>query len=76
MANMSYCRFENTKHDLNDCINAIVDREKISDNEAHHAKWMMQNIVDFLNDECLLTEDNTFDEEAFDRIIKEMQQED
>ena len=27
MANMSYCRFENTTRDMQDCINAIEDRE-------------------------------------------------
>jgi hypothetical protein len=25
MPNMSYCRFENTVHDMQDCINAIED---------------------------------------------------
>jgi len=27
MANMSYCRFENTVRDMRDCINAIEDKE-------------------------------------------------
>jgi len=27
MANMSYCRFENTAKALQDCVNAIQDRE-------------------------------------------------
>ena len=27
MANMRYCRFENTVRDMRDCINAIEDRE-------------------------------------------------
>jgi len=27
MPNMSYCRFENTVKDMNDCLNAIEDRE-------------------------------------------------
>ena len=27
MANMSYCRFENTTKDMQDCINAIVEGE-------------------------------------------------
>jgi hypothetical protein len=27
MANMSYCRFENTVRDIRDCINAIQDGE-------------------------------------------------
>jgi len=27
MPNMSYCRFENTVNDMQDCLNAIEDRE-------------------------------------------------
>jgi hypothetical protein len=27
MANMSYCRFENTYHDLRDCYNALTNGE-------------------------------------------------
>lgn len=27
MANMSYCRMENTAHDLEDCVNAIENGE-------------------------------------------------
>jgi len=27
MANMSYCRFENTCRDLRDCVNAIEDHD-------------------------------------------------
>ena len=27
MGNMSYCRFENTAHDLRDCLDAIQNRE-------------------------------------------------
>lgn len=27
MANMSYCRFENTSNDLTDCVRAMVDMQ-------------------------------------------------
>ena len=37
MANMSYCRFENTLHDLADCVYAldgvVYDGESISESE-------------------------------------------
>jgi hypothetical protein len=33
MANMSYCRFENTNGDVIDCIDALVDREISSEEE-------------------------------------------
>tara|TARA_R100000458_G_C8073724_1_gene111400 strand:+ start:191 stop:394 length:204 start_codon:yes stop_codon:yes gene_type:complete len=36
MGNMSYCRFENTARDLEDCLDAIMDYEfdEMSDREA------------------------------------------
>ena len=44
MANMSYCRFENTLHDLVDCVNAldgvVYDGESISEREWNYAKQM------------------------------------
>ena len=44
MANMSYCRFENTKSDLADCVNALeriaYDNESISEREWKYAKQM------------------------------------
>ena len=44
MANMSYCRFENTYSDLIDCKNALLDiaedGESISKSEWSYAKRM------------------------------------
>lgn len=46
MANMSYCRFENTLHDLVDCVNAldgvVYDGESISEREWKYAKRMKE----------------------------------
>ena len=37
MANMSYCRFENTADDLDDCVNAIDEMiEAMYDPESEH----------------------------------------
>ena len=44
MANMSYCRFENTKSDLADCVGALegiaYDGEEISRREWEYAKML------------------------------------
>lgn len=37
MANMSYCRFENTYSDLRDCTNAIAEA---LDNEVSYAEFL------------------------------------
>ena len=46
MANMSYCRFENTKSDLADCVSALegiaYDNESISKREWNYAKMMKE----------------------------------
>lgn len=31
MANMSYCRFQNTSNDLLDCVNAMQEEETLQD---------------------------------------------
>ena len=51
MPNMSYCRFENTVNDMQDCLNAIEDREvnDLSDYEVkalQHFLELGQAIVD------------------------------
>jgi len=44
MPNMSYCRFENTVNDMNDCLNAIEDREvnDLSDYELRALKDFLE----------------------------------
>lgn len=38
MANMSYCRFENTYNDLKDCYNNIEDRDLSESEEMYKDK--------------------------------------
>ena len=67
MANMSYCRFHNTRLDMDDCIEALKRAEwdgyKISKAEIKYCKWMFDNIIEYLDDEGLLEE---FDYDAYD----------
>ena len=55
MPNMSYCRFENTVLDMNDCLNAIEYREvnNLSDYEIkalQHFLELGKVIVDYEDD--------------------------
>ena len=55
MPNMSYCRFENTVKDMQDCLNAIEDREvsNLSDYEVkalQHFLELGRVIVDYEDD--------------------------
>ncbi len=51
MANMSYCRFENTYRDLQDCVDALNDNgsENLSERELRYAKMMMQLCEEMIN---------------------------
>ncbi len=42
MSNMSYCRFRNTIHDLNDCAEALIDDEPLSEEESKAAGQLIK----------------------------------
>lgn len=48
MANMSYCRFENTYGDLADCVRALRDCEEMSDLEHRYASLMREMCEDYI----------------------------
>jgi hypothetical protein len=66
MANMSYCRFENTAMDLRDCINAIQDgeyNEHISNTERSGLEQIFELAHQLVNDleydvESILSKDD------------------
>ena len=42
MSNMSYCRFQNTVNDLDDCADNMSDRADLSDEEARARKRLIK----------------------------------
>jgi hypothetical protein len=46
MSNMSYCRFQNTVLDMEDCISVLNDSEELSDDEANAKDRLIQLCVD------------------------------
>ena len=46
---MSYCRFENTFRDLEDCVDALVDNEDLSEREANFAHRMRNLCEEYLD---------------------------
>lgn len=65
MANMSYCRFENTLSDLEDCFEALQNGEIESTSEKKKAKRMLLRMAEFLLDNDILDE---FPEDYEERI--------
>jgi hypothetical protein len=41
MANMSYCRFENTFKDLRDCFDALMGDDELSEDEQRYKKYLV-----------------------------------
>ena len=46
MANMSYCRFTNTRSDMEDCLEALRDETPLSDFEVRAGKAMFKDILE------------------------------
>ena len=42
MANMSYCRFQNTLCDFEDCLDALDSGKAMSDDEQRAAFWLIK----------------------------------
>lgn len=54
MANMSYCRFQNTLSDLHDCFDALHSEnlEDLSRDELKSAQEMLQLCEQFVEEHC------------------------
>ena len=59
MSNMSYCRFENTARDLEDCVDTLYNEEKIV---GHYERNGLQRILD-------LAKDIVFNEDYINEIL-------
>lgn len=58
--NMSYCRFQNTAKDLQDCADNL-EADDLSDDEARARKWLIKLCQQIVNDAewAGLVEENT-----------------
>ena len=70
MPNMHYCRFHNTRGDLNACIEAMAERETLSKDEHRAATRMLQDFIGFLAEEGIIEEVN---EDRLDALLKDME---
>jgi len=63
MGNMSYCRFENTSKDLEDCIEALRNYEDECNNLSSYEVEALQDLVEQAKEVVELTE-------TIDQVIK------
>ena len=69
MANMSYCRFENTLGDLKDCLDALNNKSISSDREKIKAKGLLKLMVEFIYDENLIDSEGEIQYDAIDEFV-------
>lgn len=77
MANMSYCRFRNTRADLEDCLDSLRSLDDLSEEEARAGKNMFDDFLDFCRDVGIILD---YDRDAimdlFDELIDGEEDED
>lgn len=54
MANMSYCRFQNTRGDVQDCLDALREEKRLSRDEANAGRWMFDDILSYCRDNGII----------------------
>lgn len=58
MANMGYCRFYNTRSDMEDCLTLLRDETRLSKDEAHDGRWMFEDILSYCQDNGIISSYN------------------
>ena len=73
MANMSYCRFHNTRLDMEDCLEVFCGGEEISKEEARAGRRMFERILDFCEGEGII---DGYDPEELRKLFDNITEED
>ena len=72
MANMSYCRFQNTRSDMEDCLDALREEKPLSRDEANAGRWMFDDVLSFCRDNGIIDSyDSETLEAVFDGLVEE-----
>ena len=72
MANMSYCRFQNTRLDMEDCLDALREEKPLSRDEANAGRWMIDDILGYCRDNGIIDSyDGEMLKAVFERLVKE-----
>ncbi len=69
MANMSYCRFQNTWPDVRDCIETLEDGETLSEEEAQAGKRMIRGVLEYCKSVGII---DTWDKLQVDTVFEEL----
>lgn len=70
MANMSYCRFRNTRIDLEDCLDALREEKRLSYEEARAGRNLFDDILSFCKEQGIIED---FDQEEIDTMFSRLE---
>ena len=70
MSNMSYCRFHNTRLDLEDCIEALRNEECLSSDEAKAGRHLFDDFLSFCKDQGIIED---FDQGEIDTLFSRLE---
>lgn len=73
MSNMSYCRFTNTRIDLNDCLDALRRDERMSGMEVQAGRNMFVDFLGFCRDYGII---DTYDRELVEHLFSDLKERD
>lgn len=71
MSNMSYCRFTNTRIDINDCLNALRRDEQLSEMEVRAGRNMFVEFLSFCRDYDII---NDYDGQLVDSLFQNLKE--
>ena len=72
MANMSYCRFQNTRSDMEDCLDVLREEKPLSRDEANAGRWVFDDILSYCRDNGIIDSyDSEMLEAVFDGLVEE-----
>lgn len=71
MSNMSYCRFTNTRSDLDDCLNALCRDERLSEMEARAGRNMFKEFLTFCRDQDIISD---YDGEVLESLFRNLKE--
>ncbi|MBO4913613.1 MAG: hypothetical protein J5449_00260 [Oscillospiraceae bacterium] len=71
MSNMSYCRFTNTRDDLEDCLSSLEYEETVSESEAIAGKKMFRRFLSFCRDADII---QSYDYEMVEHLFQNLQE--
>lgn len=70
MANMSYCRFRNTRIDLEDCLDALREEKRLSYEEARAGRNLFDDILSFCKEQGIIED---FDQGEIDTLFSRLE---